>query len=153
MPEDLTITGFAGLHYELAKAVILQNGGRQIEIDGVEGFQIVTEKPKNIEPLPAPLHRVQELRREWWPLILEDLSGDSTQQARAVYAAICLELVDKIAPKRAGDWNRALTAIQPHYEALFGDEQWAQEAKHYFNDVVNHKNAHPKYPFGYGEFK
>ncbi|MCB0628609.1 MAG: ADP-ribosylglycohydrolase family protein [Saprospiraceae bacterium] len=152
LPEDLTITDFADLHYALAQSNILQNGGEKILIDGAPGFRIVTEPPKNTELLPDPLSRARELRREWWPVIQKELTGDAQQQARAVYAAICLELVDQIAAERPADWLRALPAIQPHYEALFGDDQWSAEAKHYFNEVVNNRNVKPGYPFGYGKF-
>ena len=153
LPEDLTITDFANLHFALAQKLILENGGEKIKINGEEGFRIVLEEPRIIEPLPNPLHRAEELREQWWPIIQEDLSGNHPRQARAVYVAICLELVDQVAPQRRADWYRALGAFAPHYEALFGDDQWDSAAKRYFNEVVNNKNIYPDYPFGYGAFE
>jgi hypothetical protein len=64
LPSDLSITDFANLHYEIAKGVILDNGGKEIDIDGVPGYRIVIEKAVNIEALPNPLHRIEEMRKE-----------------------------------------------------------------------------------------
>jgi hypothetical protein len=149
LPTDLTITGFADLHYQIAKNVILGNGGKAAEIDGKPGFLINTEKPTNIERLPAPLHRIGELRTLWWPIIQNELAGDTIQMARAVYTTICLDLVKEISVGRSEDWFMALDAIKPHYESLFGDGQWSNGAKVYFNDVVYHRNIEPNCPFGY----
>jgi len=40
LPADLTITGFAEMHYQVAKNVILDNGGKVIDKDGKPGFLI-----------------------------------------------------------------------------------------------------------------
>jgi len=152
LPGDLSITDFANLHFEIAKGVILNNGGKEIEIDGTPGFRIKVEKPANIELLPDPLHRIEEMRNEWWPTIQNELVGNSDEKARAVYAAICLDLVEEIASSQSDEWDTALEAIKPHYRSLFDDEQWSSEAKRYFNDVVYHKNGQPDCPFGYPEY-
>jgi hypothetical protein len=96
LPGDLTITDFANLHYEIAKDVILDNGGKEINMNGVPGYRIVIEKPANIEALPDPLHRIEEMRNEWWLKIQRGLTGNTIEKARAVYAAICLDLVNEI---------------------------------------------------------
>ncbi|MFC2124864.1 ADP-ribosylglycohydrolase family protein, partial [Bacteroidota bacterium] len=152
LPAVLTITEFAELHFEIARRVILSNGGEEIDVDGKKGFRIILEEPASIESLPDPQHRVKELRDMWWPLIQNGITGDSMEQARAVYATICLDLVNEVTSQRTEEWYEALDAIKPHYEALFGDGEWNTEAKEYFNDVVNNKNGQPECPFGYSEY-
>jgi len=145
LPTDLTITEFAGMHYKLATRVILEKGGKAIEMDGKPGYRIKTEEPANIEPLPVPLNRLEELRAEWGPVILEELHGDSVQRARAAYMAICLGLVDQTAAEGTDTWFKALEAFKPYYESLCGDGLWSSGAKAYFHDVVHNRNIHPEY--------
>ena len=152
LPSDLTITGFADMHYRIAKIVILKNGGNIMEIDGEPVFRINLEEPANIENLPKPLHRTGELRFQLWPAIQNELIGDSVQMARAVYTTICLDLVKEIIAEKSEEWFAALEAIKPYYKSLFGDEQWTNEAREYFNDVVYNKNQVPYCPFEYDEF-
>jgi len=149
LPTNYTITDFADLHFKIAKGVIFDNGGVEIEMSGKTGYRIVLEDPANVELLPDPLHRIQEMRNQWWPIIQEELTGSTTERARAVYAAICLDLVKKITAHRSADWYTALETIKPYYDVLFGDEQWSEDAKEYFHDVVNNRNGAPDCPFGY----
>ena len=152
LPTDLTITEFADLHFEIAKSVILENGGEEIDMDGEPGFRIMMEEPSIIELLPDPLHRIQVLRDMWLPVIQKEITGDSNEKARAVYASICLDLVSEISSKSPEEWQEALEAIKPHYDGLFGDGEWNAEAKEYFNDVVINKNKNPDSPFGYAKY-
>jgi hypothetical protein len=147
LPSDLTITEFAEMHINLATRVILENGGEDIEMDGKPGFRIRTEEAANIEPLPVPLNRLEELRKEWEPVIMEELKGDSIQMARAVYMTICLDLVEQVTTGGTEAWMQALEAFTPYYETLFGDGLWSSEEKAYFHDVVYDRNMHPEYPF------
>ncbi|MFH0758213.1 MAG: ADP-ribosylglycohydrolase family protein [Bacteroidota bacterium] len=147
LPRDLTITDFAAIHHQLAERVILENGGEKIEIDGHPGFRIKTEEPANIETLPVPLHRTEELRNKWRPIIREEISGDSLQQARAVYLAICLDMVKEISMGQPELWLAALESFSPYSESLFGDGMWSPEARAYFIDVTVHKNLAPESPF------
>jgi hypothetical protein len=152
LPTDLTITSFADMHFQLAKTIILENGGELSEVDGKPGFLINTEKASNIESLPVPLHRIREMRNQWWPIIQNDLTGDTKQRARAVYAAISLDLVKEISTERPEDWFVALDALKPFYKSLFDDTQWDKEAKEYFHDVMNNRNTNPDCPFKYEQF-
>jgi len=149
LPRDLTITDFAAMHHQLAERVILENGGEKIEIDGHPGFRIKTEEPGNIETLPVPLHRAEELRNKWRPIIREDISGDSLQQARAVYLAICLDMVQETSTGQAEVWFEALESFSPYFESLFGDGMWSPEARAYFEDVTVHENLDPESPLLY----
>jgi hypothetical protein len=153
LPTDLSISRFADMHFQIAKNVILENGGEVTEIDGKPGFLIHTEEPSNIERLPEPLHRIGELRTLWWPIIQNELSGDPIQMARAVYTTICLDLVKEISAERTEAWFLALEAFKPYYKTLFGDGQWSPEAKAYFKDVVYNCNIKPNCPFGYDGYQ
>ena len=153
LPTDLSITRFADMHFQIAKNVILENGGEVTEIDGKPGFLIPTEEPSNIERLPEPLHRIGELRTMWWPIIQNELAGDPIQMARAVYTTICLDLVKEISTERTEAWFLALEAFKPYYKSLFGDTQWSHEAKVYFNDVVYNRNINPSCPFEYARYQ
>jgi hypothetical protein len=146
LPEFLTITEFAGLHLELAKRVILENGGKAVMVEGKPGYRVSTEEPANIEPLPVPLNRMEELRDEWWPVIREELTGDTLQMARSVYMAICLGLVDEAAGLDSDTWIMALDAFESYYESLFGQGMWPVEAREYFEDVVFNHNPAPGFP-------
>jgi hypothetical protein len=152
LPTDLTITSFADMHFQLAKNIILESGGEVIEMDGKPGFLIKIEEPSNIESLPVPLHRIRELRTQWWPIIQSELTGDTIQRARTVYTTICLDLVKEISTERSEDWFAALEAIKPYYKSLFDDGQWDNESKEYFNDVVYNSNIIPNCPFNYDRF-
>ena len=151
LPAFLTITEFADLHLNLAKQVILANGGEQIEIDGKPGYKIKIQEPENIEPIPTPLHRAKELREMFWPSIQNRLTGDETDKANAVYAAMCLDLVNEIATEKPIEWKAALDAFKPHYEKLVSD-MWSESAANYFHDVIYNENVTPECPFGYGIF-
>lgn len=152
LPTDLTITSFADMHFQLAKTIILKNGGEVTEVDGKPGFLINTEEPSNLESLPVPLHRINELRTHWWPIIQNELTGNTIQRARAVYTTICLDLVTEISKERSEDWFVALDALIPYYKSLFDDSQWDKKAKEYFHDVINNRNINPDCPFGYERF-
>lgn len=147
MPTDLTIGDFANLHVEIAQKLILGNGGEKIKIKGVPGYRIKIQKPANIEKLPEPLDRIEEMRKYWWPIILQDIEGD--KKARAAYAAICLDMVTKLVEEKPDALASALDALEPHYDRLYGNKQWSDEAHQYFLEVVKHRNLDAKAPFGY----
>ncbi|UCF36027.1 MAG: ADP-ribosylglycohydrolase family protein [Acidobacteriota bacterium] len=146
LPTDLTITEFAELHFRLARRVILENGGTEIQVSGEEGFRIALEPPANIEEIPRPLNRLEEMRAEWHPIIQRDLAKDSNAQARAVYAAVCLGLAGEIAFRYPEEWREAITAFQPHFENLFEHDMWSREARDYFREVVVNGDPGTEYP-------
>src|SRR6185369_5712085 len=90
MPKDETITGYGDKLLAVARQVILENGGEETSVDGKKAYRIRLQAPANVEPLPATLDRVDELRRELGPLIAKDLSSPGKDRARAAYLAICL---------------------------------------------------------------
>jgi hypothetical protein len=149
LPTDLSITDFADLHYRVAKRVILEHGGNTTVMPGSPGFRIMLQEPANVEILPDPLNRIGELRNEWRSRIHVELSGDSIEMARAVYLAVCLDLVEEMSDAAPEKWINAVGAFRPYYGPLFGNDQWNDKAKAYFNDVINNGNMQPDFPFGY----
>ena len=153
LPTDLTITQFAELHYQLAKKVILHNGGEEITINNQEGYRIALQEPKNIENLPRPLNRLNSIRTEWWPKITKDLNGNSVDRARAVYASICLDLVEQAYQNQPDKWLKALEEFKPYFEPLIEKELRTPEEKDHFRDIVFNKNAASISPYGYERFE
>jgi hypothetical protein len=149
LPTDLTISDFIGLHETMAERVILANGGQKTEINGKPGYTIVLQSPENIEPLPDPLHRINELREEWRPRIKKDIEGTAMDKARAVYAAACLGLVGEIADADPESWEKARPEAIPFYKKSIEKQLWDDSAKEYFQDVILHGITDPDYPFDY----
>ena len=87
------------------------------------------------------------MRTIWRPIIREEISGDSLQQARAIYLAICLDMVKETSEGQPEVWLEALESFSPYVESLFGDEMWSPEARAYFEDVTVNKNMDPESPF------
>ena len=93
------------------------------------------------------MHRIEEMRKYWWPVIIRDIEGD--KKARAAYAAICLDMVTKLVEERPDAISSALDELEPHYNGLFGNKQWSKEAQQYFLDIVKYRNLNARAPFGY----
>jgi len=149
LPSEMTITGFADMHLRLAERNILEQGGDIIDINGEKGYRIRTEEPANIEALPIPLHRYEELKTEWLPLIQTGLTGDTLEQISSVYMAVCLDLAENISQNRTEEWMIALKAFETYYDMFFGDETWSPEARIYFHEIVKNGNNRVDAPFNY----
>ena len=67
----------------------------------------------------------------------------------AAYAAICLDMVSKIVEVKPDALASALDALEPHYDRLYGNKQWSDEAHQYFMEVVKNRNLDARAPFGY----
>lgn len=52
LPSECKVSEQAEVLLRLAERIILENGGRRIELEGKPGYRIVRQKPRNIEPLP-----------------------------------------------------------------------------------------------------
>lgn len=120
MPEDETLTGFEDKIVALARRVILENGGEETTAGGLllKVYRIRAESPVNVEPLPRPLDRREELAQQLLPLAREGLGGSELDQARAVYVAICLGEAERLRRERPDDWERALHALLKHTQLL-----------------------------------
>ncbi len=104
MPADETISGFSSKVAAIARKVILQQGGEETVKDGRKAFRIRTETPANVEPLPKPLDRLEELRRELAPHIERDLSGPDQ--------ALCVGESERLKKARPADWAAAIEALK-----------------------------------------
>jgi len=112
MPKDETITGYGNKLIAVAKKNILANGGEERSVDGKKVYRIRLQAPENVEPLPAPLDRLEELRKELTPRIARDLSGSAQDRARAAYLALCLELAADLKKERPEDWKAAIDELK-----------------------------------------
>jgi len=112
MPDDETLSGFADKIVDVARAVILRNGGTESLVNGEKAYRIRVETPANLEPLPRPLDRMAELKAVLSPEVDRDLSGDEQSRARAAYLALCLGEAGQRRRDQAEDWARAVEALQ-----------------------------------------
>jgi hypothetical protein len=114
MPEDETITSYGDRLVSLAKDVIRRNGGAIQTVDGKTMVRIRTQKPANVEPLPQPLDRMEELRKDWVGTVRKELTGTPQQRARAAYLAICLGEAEALAKDQPEAWKQATEALQQY---------------------------------------
>jgi hypothetical protein len=112
MPKDETITGYGDKLIAAARLNILANGGREQAVGGKKGYRIRLEAPANVEPLPSPPDRLDELRKELLPKVAQDLSGAPKDRARAAYLAICLGEAERLGKERPEDWKNALVELK-----------------------------------------
>lgn len=112
MPDDETITSYTNKVIAVAKRVLAEQGAQIVTRDGKQIYRISAEASTNVEPLPHPLNRVHELRRELVPQIEQWLSGTDQERARAAYVAFCLEESQRFERERPDDWRRAIGALE-----------------------------------------
>ncbi len=119
MPDDETITRFAGRLLSVADRVIRQAGGHTVLVDGATVYRIPRQQPANVEPLADPAQEFAKLRSELKPEIDAALAGEATAQekARAVYLAICFDLAEPIRRQAPEQWSLAVKALEA-YPAL-----------------------------------
>ena len=70
------------------------------------------EKPANVEPLPQPMDRLEELRNELLPHVHRDLTGTAQERARAAYLAVALGETGTLARDLPSDWQEAVAALK-----------------------------------------
>jgi len=118
MPKDETITGYGDRLIAVAKANILANGGLERTSDGKTSYRIAIQQPTNVEPLPSPLDRREELRKELLPKIEKDLGGGPQDRARAAYLAMALGEAERLRKERPEDWKNALEELKKFPKVL-----------------------------------
>ncbi|HUU29029.1 MAG TPA: ADP-ribosylglycohydrolase family protein [archaeon] len=118
MPEDETITSFGDRLVDIAGRVILQYGGEEVSSGAGKIFRIHVQRPVNVEPLPEPLDRLEELREQLLPEVESGLSGSSQERARAAYLALCLGEAERLRLERSSEWKQALRALRNYPELL-----------------------------------
>lgn len=118
MPKDETITRYGDRLIAAAKRHILANGGGQGETAAGKYWRIPVEAPANVEPLPAPLDRTEELRKQLLPGIERDLAGSGKDRARAAYLALCLGEAERLKKERPEDWKSAVEELKKFPKVL-----------------------------------
>ena len=114
MPQDETITRFGDRLITVARQVIREQGGEEFTRDGKRFVRIPAETLANVEPLPQPLDRLDELKTQLLPQVEKDLSGVAADCARAAYLAICLGEAERLKKDRPEDWAKALDALRAY---------------------------------------
>lgn len=112
MPRDETITGYGDKLIAAARAVILENGGREIEVGGQKAFRLRLETPANVEPLPGSLDRLDELRQDLGAAMEKDLAGSGRDRARAAYLALALGDSERFRKERPDDWKASIEELK-----------------------------------------
>jgi hypothetical protein len=127
MPEDETITSYADRLIELSEKVIREAGGERALVRGRPVYRIAAESPSNVHPLRRAGNDGEKLRAEFSNEILAGIqeNADNQQRARAAYLAICLDMAPSLAKEHAGEWRKAVTALneyQPLVEYLYSEQ-------------------------------
>lgn len=118
MPEDETITSFGNKVIAVAKRVIVEQGGAEIVRNGTKLYRVRAESPANVDPLPRPIDRGEELRRDLLPPLANWLTGSQQERARAAYVALCLGESERLAKDEPQKWHDALEALKTYPQVL-----------------------------------
>lgn len=117
MPEDETITGYGRRLAEVARMVILANGGE--EVGGEQrAYRIRMQAPGVVGARRSTEQELAALRGKLMPAIEKDLGGTAQDRARAAYLAICLGLEQKLKHDRSADWIEGLAALKAYPDML-----------------------------------
>ena len=113
MPMDETITRFGDRMLDLMDLVIKERGGKRMEVDGKDVYQLLVEQPANIERLPDFEHEGSILARRWKKeieqIIVKEGAGNL---ARAAYLAICMNMANDLRRHYPEQWRKALATLQ-----------------------------------------
>ncbi|MBV8878857.1 MAG: ADP-ribosylglycohydrolase family protein [Planctomycetaceae bacterium] len=118
MPKDETLTRYGDRLIAAAKANLLANGAEARTVDGKTIYRLVPQEPANVEPLPSPPERTEELRKELLPRIERELSGSPRERARAAYLALCLGEGPRLRRDREADWKSAIEELKKFPKVL-----------------------------------
>ena len=118
MPEDETIKRFGSRLLDLARKIVIENGGREIMRDGIKIYLIPSEKPKNMEPLPEPLDRKNEFIESVAPGLEKGLTGSQQLRARTAYLAIALGEAERLRRIQPIAWQQAVESLKNYPELI-----------------------------------
>ena len=120
MPDDETITRFGDRLVRLADQVILEHGGTKTRRGSELVYQIRTERPANVAPLPDAGSEVAGLRSELLPSIEKTIASgkDDKALARSAYLAICLDAGAQIRQRSPAGWDKAVAVLNGHPRML-----------------------------------
>jgi hypothetical protein len=120
MPEGETITSYCDRLIDLARQNISQHGGSFTNINGRPAYRILTEHPKNIEPLPDFQKQYAAMRSDLKSELEKTIAdrGAAQARARAAYLAICLDFAPELARKYPPQWRQAIQALSAYPRVL-----------------------------------
>ena len=110
MPDDETITSYGDRLVDVARQVIMENGGGPVAEGGA--FRIRLQQPANVEKLVSVEARREQLRQQWTKRIDLELAGDAAAAARAAYMAIALDEHARVMREKPEQWQRALAELK-----------------------------------------
>ncbi|MBI4605474.1 MAG: ADP-ribosylglycohydrolase family protein [Planctomycetes bacterium] len=120
MPAEELLSAFEARVAALAKRAIRERGGKEVDRGGRTVYRIRAETAANVEPLPRPLDRLEELRAQLAPRIAEGLAGAERDRARAAYLALCLGEAERLRAEHGEEWRRAVAALRGVPEVVRG---------------------------------
>lgn len=120
VPEEETITSLGDRILSIAKQVIADHGGKLVQSKDEATYQLRTEPPAMVEPLPDAARQAAIRKRDLLPWIERTLQTSSDQQelARAAYMAICLDAAPELKSKYAARWPIAIAALESYPKLL-----------------------------------
>ncbi len=120
MPKDETITSFGDRLIDVAKRVIIENGGEKSSQEGKTLYRIRVQKAANVERLINPQDNVANLRSQLKSQIDAGLAQGASprEQAKAAYLAICLGDADSIRAGQPENWTKSIAALKVREKLL-----------------------------------
>ena len=120
MPEDETITRFGDRIIEVARQVIVDNGGMMLSDKDKVTYRIRAQKPANVEKLAERSTQLAMLWSQMKPCIAAGLADGAgvAEQARVAYLAICLGLTDSIRSGQPEKWSSLLASLERYPKML-----------------------------------
>jgi len=120
LPQDETITSYAGRLLAVAEANIVRQGGSKVTSNGRLVYRIPVEVPANVEPLPDLEKHRAALRTQARGQIETGMAAGagSRDQARAAYLAICLDFASEMKQRYPEPWSQALRSLTGYPRVL-----------------------------------
>lgn len=113
MPEDETISGFSKKITDVAGIIIQQQGGRSFTKNGIDYYEIKTQRPRST----LTVKDVKTERLELAALLKDKIyseyrSLDTQTRARAAYLAIATDVYKDIKKADEQGWMKAVAALE-----------------------------------------
>ncbi len=119
MPMDETITSFADRIVELFEVVNEKNGGRRFINSNVLVYEIPIENPAPVIMVTPLENQKQQLKSELEKEITNNLlNGNREERARAVYMAICFDMVKDLSKKYPRQWKAACFDLSGYWKVM-----------------------------------
>lgn len=122
LPVDETITSHAERIFNVAKQVIIDNGGQVFTENGVNYFTIKVEKPKVLiktidEDLPY-----KELDTKYGVYtdnVFKNNNSSNDDLKKALYLSLALKKAEEIKSQYPDQWNKAISLLQQNTDFMY----------------------------------